>query len=261
VDPHPAWNRWSPGLGDCHWIIKEKKYDRQFVDRHTFGFEDWEDREGRTHMGSGPLYSKNIHPSRSLHSQEYLKKSSFRRQKNFHPTSRGSLFPGEGGHADQWNLQPDGDRRPQCAGWFDRFPGGTPAAKKTSLSKMACPPERRNRSKGSFQTQDRRAGTIPSPLLKKSRIPFRENRKRRTLSVDTLLLYYTNPLFSLPENGKLRQALDKVPFIVSFSPFMDETTASVTSYSLTAPSLSAGRMIMWSPDRFPDVWVAKSYLG
>ena len=28
-------------LGIAYWIIKEKKYDQQFIDSHTFGFEDW----------------------------------------------------------------------------------------------------------------------------------------------------------------------------------------------------------------------------
>ena len=42
--------------------------------------------------------------------------------------------------------------------------------------------------------------------------------------LDTLFLYYTNPLFSLPEHDEWRVALNRIPFIVSFSPFMDEST-------------------------------------
>ncbi|RMF87313.1 MAG: hypothetical protein D6736_13075, partial [Nitrospinota bacterium] len=43
--------------------------------------------------------------------------------------------------------------------------------------------------------------------------------------IDTLFLYYTNPLFSLPPIEKTAQALAKIPFIVSFSPFLDESSA------------------------------------
>jgi anaerobic selenocysteine-containing dehydrogenase len=43
-------------------------------------------------------------------------------------------------------------------------------------------------------------------------------------SVDTLLLYYANPLASSPEPDPWRRALEKIPFVVSFSPFLDETT-------------------------------------
>ncbi|MET0659021.1 MAG: molybdopterin-dependent oxidoreductase [Steroidobacteraceae bacterium] len=43
--------------------------------------------------------------------------------------------------------------------------------------------------------------------------------------VDTLILNETNPLFSLPEAAKFEAALANIPFIVSLSSFMDETTA------------------------------------
>jgi len=42
--------------------------------------------------------------------------------------------------------------------------------------------------------------------------------------VDTIMLYYTNPLFSTPDVGRWYKAIEKVPFVVSFSPFMDETS-------------------------------------
>lgn len=41
-----------------------------------------------------------------------------------------------------------------------------------------------------------------------------------------VFFYYTNPLFSGPAPDRLRAALAKVPLLVSFSPFMDETTAN-----------------------------------
>jgi menaquinone reductase, molybdopterin-binding-like subunit len=43
--------------------------------------------------------------------------------------------------------------------------------------------------------------------------------------VKALLVFDTNPLFTLPEQDKLRDALGSVPFIVSFSSFLDETSA------------------------------------
>lgn len=36
-------------------------------------------------------------------------------------------------------------------------------------------------------------------------------------------IYETNPVFTLPEAAKTKEALDRIPFIVSFSPFLDET--------------------------------------
>ncbi|MDH3458272.1 MAG: molybdopterin-dependent oxidoreductase [Gemmatimonadota bacterium] len=42
--------------------------------------------------------------------------------------------------------------------------------------------------------------------------------------IDTLLFYYANPLASSARPGVWQQALDRIPFVVSFSPFLDETT-------------------------------------
>src|SRR4030043_629016 len=49
-------------LGIAHWIIKEKKYDRQFIDRYTFGFENWKDSDGKSHIGFKTLVLKEYSP-------------------------------------------------------------------------------------------------------------------------------------------------------------------------------------------------------
>ena len=43
--------------------------------------------------------------------------------------------------------------------------------------------------------------------------------------VDTLLLYYANPLASSAQPEAWRRALERIPYVVSFSPFLDDTTA------------------------------------
>ncbi len=42
---------------------------------------------------------------------------------------------------------------------------------------------------------------------------------------EILLVARCNPLYSLPDNGRIKENLSKIPFIVSFSSFMDETAA------------------------------------
>jgi len=41
--------------------------------------------------------------------------------------------------------------------------------------------------------------------------------------VDTLLIFSANPAFTLPDGGEIKRAMEKVPFIVSFSPYHDES--------------------------------------
>jgi anaerobic selenocysteine-containing dehydrogenase len=44
-----------------------------------------------------------------------------------------------------------------------------------------------------------------------------------TSPIDLLMVFSSNPAFTLPDGGDFLKALKKVPFIVSFSPFHDET--------------------------------------
>jgi len=43
-------------------------------------------------------------------------------------------------------------------------------------------------------------------------------------NVNILFLYYTNPILSSPNPQKFLEALQKIPLVVSFSPFLDEST-------------------------------------
>ncbi len=42
-------------------------------------------------------------------------------------------------------------------------------------------------------------------------------------SAEALLLYYSNPLFARNDPARFQKAFEKIPFIVSFSPFLDES--------------------------------------
>jgi len=50
-------------------------------------------------------------------------------------------------------------------------------------------------------------------------------REGSKCSVEMLLVHEANPLYSIPENKLFEQALEKVPTLVSFSSYMDETAA------------------------------------
>ena len=104
-------------------------------------------------------------------------------------------------------------------------PGGLLIQRKPPFSKW--PPVQRDpvMEKGLSQPRVDGAGSMPFPFAEE--VPYTLSERIQTgkpYPIDTLFVYYTNPLFNLPESEKLRTALEKVPFIVSFSPFMDETT-------------------------------------
>jgi anaerobic selenocysteine-containing dehydrogenase len=51
-----------------------------------------------------------------------------------------------------------------------------------------------------------------------------ESILKRSSPVETLLVYNTNPVFASPSAWRVREALEKVPFIASFGSFVDETS-------------------------------------
>jgi anaerobic selenocysteine-containing dehydrogenase len=70
------------------------------------------------------------------------------------------------------------------------------------------------------------AGTRRFPLAESVSSAFVEaTLEERPYKVNAVLVYYTNPLFSTSRPQRAREAFQKVPFLVSFSPFMDDTTA------------------------------------
>lgn len=70
------------------------------------------------------------------------------------------------------------------------------------------------------------AGTSRFPLAESvSSVLPEAITEERPYKTSAIFLYYTNPLFSTPNPRRFREAFGKVPFIVSFSPFMDDSTA------------------------------------
>jgi len=213
-------------LGIAHWIIKEKQYDRQFVERHTFGFEDWKDRDGKTHMGFSTLVLKEYSPKQVSSLTGVSEEIIIQTAKEFSSHLPGIAISGRG-----VGMQTNGtysqmaiDSLNALVGSIDS-PGGLLQQGRPPFQKWPALQKDEIAQKGLSKPRIDGAGTIPFPFAEEVPYTLPEKiEKGEPYPVDTLLLYYTNPLFSLPENEKLRPALEKVPFIVSFSPFLDETT-------------------------------------
>ncbi len=213
-------------LGIAHWIIRENKYDRQFVDRYTFGFEDWKDRDGKSHMGFRTLVLKEYSPKQVSSITGVPEESILRIAKEFSSHLPGVALSGRG-VAMQTNgtySQMAIDGLNALVGSVDS-PGGLLLQKKPPFRKWPALEKDEIAQTGLAKPRIDGAGRIPFPFAEDlpSALPERIE-KGEPYPIDTLCLYYTNPLFSLPEPEELRKALEKIPLIVSFSPFMDETT-------------------------------------
>ncbi|MBI2370865.1 MAG: molybdopterin-dependent oxidoreductase, partial [Deltaproteobacteria bacterium] len=215
-------------LGIAHVIVKEDLYDKVFVAEHTFGFDDWMDEKTRKkHMGFKRLVLDRYPPKAVAEITGVHEATVIRIAREF-ATTPPAIAAGERGASMQTN------------GVYNRMaihvlnalvgslevPGGVIVQHGPPLAKWPDLVQDEIARAGGKQSRIDYAGTKRYPLAGKVYQDLPELiLGEGPYPVDTLLLYYTNPLFSTPDVGRWDKAIAKVPFIVSFSPFLDETTA------------------------------------
>lgn len=228
-------DRWIPiepgvdgalALGIAHWIIQEKKYDHDFINQHTFGFNDWEDSTGEIHIGFKSLVLKEYSPKRISSLTGVPEETIVQIAKEFSSYRPSIAISGRG-----VGMQTNGtytqmaiDSLNALVGSIDRR-GGLLLQRRPPFKKWPSVQRDSIAEKGLSQPRIDGAGKIPFPFADELPYLLPESiETKKPYPIDTLFLYYTNPLFSLPELETFHKALEKIPFIISFSPFMDETT-------------------------------------
>ena len=225
VPVHPGTDG-ALALGIAHWIIKEKKYDRNFIDHHTFGYEDKKGPDGKDRMGFKTLVLKEYSPKQVSKITGVPEETIVQIAREFssHRPSIAISGRGVGMQTNGTYAQMAIDSLNALVGSIDAR-GGLLLQRKPPFRKW--PPVHKDSvaEKGLSQPRIDGAGKMPFPFAEEVPYTLPERiEKGEPYGIDTLFLYYTNPLFSLPEPEKFRGALEKIPFVVSFSPFMDEAT-------------------------------------
>jgi len=213
-------------LGMAHVIIKEKLYSKEFIKNHSFGFYDWFDEKGVEHKGfSGivlgkysPKVVENITGIKGSVIIEVARKFASAntpialagRGKGSFP---GSLYEFMAVHALN-----------ALKGRINNK-GGTGITDDVPLAPWADVEYDSVANNGLTKGRLDRAGTLQYPFTESLMHKFTEViNGSHSSPVDTLLLCSTNPVHTMSDNKSFIKALAKIPFIVSFSPFMDETS-------------------------------------
>ena len=199
-------------LGIAHVLMNEDLYDQRFVEAHTFGFEAFK----------GLILEE--YPPEAVAKITGVSAKTIERLARELAEGRPSLAIADRGVGNYTN------------GLYSRWavhclnallgsidaPGGVLIP--PEIPPGAWPPLKRDAlaKKGHRMPRIDGAGGPASPLASSAiqALPDAIQRKE-PYEVEALLFYYANPAFSDP---RLMAALAQVPFIVSFSPFMDETT-------------------------------------
>ncbi len=205
-------------LGIAHMMVKEGLYDSGFVRDHTFGFEHWRDSQGKEHRGFRTVLIEDYEPSVVSQTTGVPVESIIRLAREFAANKPSLAIGRRSGVYDQFAIH----SLNALAGNLE-VPGGVLRPRKIPLGEL--PPIQIDQvaEKGLTMPRIDGAGMAQYPLAHDVPHSFSKALEGgKPYSLNTLFLYYTNPLFSSPNAGF--KEIESVPFIVSFSPFMDETT-------------------------------------
>ncbi len=205
-------------LGIAHMIIKEGLYDKEFIAQNTFGFENWVDSNGKRHLGFQEYVISEFPPNRVSDKTGIPIDTIIRLSREF-ATHQPSLAIG---YRDRPFHQMAVMALNGLMGSIDR-PGGILIPKPIPFNPFPSFTKDRLAQKGlEMEKIDKGRQTpfrIDQPYL------FAKNSiSERPYRPNVLFLYYSNPLFSNPHPDLFQKAIDQIPSIISFSPYMDDTT-------------------------------------
>jgi anaerobic selenocysteine-containing dehydrogenase len=214
-------------LGIANAMIREGLYDQDFVEQHTFGFEDWLDSSGQQHLGFKNLVLREYGLLTVSASTGVPVKSILEIARNL-GTLKPAIVIGERGTV----YGPDDLHTRMAIHSLNALVGNIGVAGglriQGQLPLTPLPTIRQDAAAKQGTAQPRIDGAGEKQYLLVSDASQRLAERIASgnpYPVNTLFLFATNPLANHPTKGALATALNKVPFIVSFSPFLDESSA------------------------------------
>jgi len=212
-------------LAIANVIIKTGQFDSDFVHNYCFGFEDFKDDDNNEHKGFKNYVLENYDPQRveSITGVPATTISRIAGEFAGNPPSV-AILPGKGGllngsfngvaaamaihslNALVGNLDVPGgvltQRYPLCTPWPE-LPADPVAEKGRQAERVD--------GVGTLFPVGRHAYQAVA------------DRVLDGYQLEALFLYAANPVFETPSGGRFVQAFERIPLVVSFSSFMDET--------------------------------------
>ncbi|MBC2715962.1 MAG: molybdopterin-dependent oxidoreductase [Desulfobacteraceae bacterium] len=220
-------------LGIAHVIIKESLYDRNFVENYAFGFDDWTDDNGKAHDGFAKM-AKKFAPEKVSRITGIPKAEIVSLARAFARASKPIALNGRGHGSVPGSIDESLAVQSLNAlvGNINK-PGGISAMPDSNYAKWPEVNIDEIASKGMQQPRIDGAGSeqFPNTRFLLNRLPEIINSAQGESPIQALMVTDANPLYTLPDTAATKKAFDRIPFIVSFSPYMDET-ASHADYIL-----------------------------
>jgi anaerobic selenocysteine-containing dehydrogenase len=199
-------------LGLAHVLVADGLFDRRFVAERTLGFEDFR-----------ALLLKEYTPSAVAKITGVPEETIRRLAREFAGFGPGVAIGPAGGQSNDRETAWAIHALNALAGSIDR-PGGALVARTAPLAQ---------RPEAALDEKARKGLTMPTLPGAQGDEPFAERsfallaeviKSGKPYRVKALFLWEANPAFTEPDPGRIRQALSEIPFVVSFSSFVDEST-------------------------------------
>jgi len=213
-------------LGMAHVIIKEKLYNKKFIKNHSFGFYDWFDEKGVEHKGFSEIVLGKYSPKNVENITGIKRRVIIEVARKFASANAPIALAGRGKGTFPGSLY-EFMTVHALNGLKGRVnnKGGTLITDDVPLAPWADVEYDSVANNGLTKERLDRAGTLQYPFTRSLIHKFTEViNGSHSSPVDTLLLCSANPVYTMPDNQSFIEALAKIPFIVSFSPFMDESS-------------------------------------
>lgn len=215
-------------LGLAHVIVKKSLYSKDFINNHSFGFFDWTDDKGVSHKGFQSLVLERYSPGKVAEITGIDAATIDRLAVGFARASKPLAVCGRG----------QGDT-PGSTGEFMAVhalnalvgnlnkPGGLWAVPEPDYINWPHL-EMDQIAETGMQTERIDGGgskNYPFTRYLLNRLIEKINSVNES-PLQTLFVSGANPLYTLPDTQSVKKAFDKIPFVVSFSSYMDETAAN-----------------------------------
>jgi len=228
-------DRWIPiipgmdgilALGIANALIRERLYDHEFVDAHTFGFEDWVDETGQQHTGFKNLVLREYGLLTVSRATGVPVQTILGIARDL-ATTKPALVIGERGPS----YGPNDLHTRMAIHSLNALIGNIGVRGglliQGELPLAPFPPLKRDKAAKDALGKPRIDGAGLGEYLLASDAPQALPERilsRGSYPLNALFLFATDPLANHPAREAFARAMEQVPFIVSFSPFLDESS-------------------------------------
>jgi anaerobic selenocysteine-containing dehydrogenase len=213
-------------LGIAHVLIKENSYDRAFIDHHTLGFTDWLDDKGVNHKGFSEIVREKYSPERVEGITGVTRDVVVEVARRFARAKAPIALAGRGK-----GLLPSGMYESMAVHALNALrgrinqKGGVLLCEDLPLAQWPDVEYDSVAMDGLKRERVDRAGTPRYPFAGSLIQGLSEAIKSSpSLLIDTLVICSANPVQTVPDSQSFVEAMERIPFIVSLSPFKDETS-------------------------------------